>query len=203
MRDTLGGMNPRALRLLRGMFVTATTTVIASTAHIAAGGGAPGSVGIVIALLAGSTLGLALLGGPRLHPLRTGLVIALGQVVFHAVFSWGSGGAPVAAGSHSSHSAEGFADVSTLVVHDHAGMVLAHVVAGVLSLGLLLGEQRLVENLVALTARVLRRLRPVTSSDIHEARVDTPLDRDAARPHGGAGVPPPRRRGPPALLASR
>ncbi len=194
-------MNNRALRLLRGMLVTGSTVALASTAHLVAGGDAPGIFGIAIALLLGSILGLWLLDGPRLRPVRTALVVAGGEVVFHAVFSWGAFGAAATAPQHASHGAVGIADLSAAAAHDHASMVVAHVVAGVLSVAMLLVEQRLIEGLGALTGRVLQRLIPLVTTPLSAARTSVALDRDSVRPRGRSSLPPPLRRGPPALIS--
>lgn len=194
-------MNNRALRLLRGMLVTGSTVALASTAHLVAGGDAPGIFGIAIALLLGSILGLWLLDGPRLRPVRTALVVAGGQVVFHTVFSWGALGAAATAPQHASHGAAGIADLSAAAAHDHASMVVAHVVAGVLSVAMLLVEQRLIEGLGALTGRVLQRLVPLVTTPLPASRTSVALDRDSVRPRGRSSLPPPLRRGPPALFS--
>jgi len=200
-RDTLGGMNPRAQRLLRGMLVTGTTVAIASTAHLVAGGSAPGVAGLAIAMLLGSVLGLWLLGDSRLRPVRTALVVAGGQVVFHAVFSWGALSAATSIGDHGGHGAVAPAELATGITHDHSSMVLAHVVAGVVSLVLLLSEQRIVDTVVALSVSVVRRLHPVVSVPTVWVRTVAPLTRDSAHPHGRSSMPPPLRRGPPLLIA--
>lgn len=205
-QDTLGGMNPRAQRLLRGMLVTGTTVALASTAHLVAGGAAPGVAGLAIAMLLGSVLGLWLLDDSRLRPVRTALVVAGGQGVFHAVFSWGtlgaaSSGAVSSGVDHGSHSAVAPAELATAVTHDHSGMVLAHVVAGVVSLVLLFSEQRIVDTAVALSVSVVRRLQPVVSVRPALVRAVAPLTRDSAHPQGRSSLPPPLRRGPPLLIA--
>jgi hypothetical protein len=193
-------MNPRALRLLRGMLVTGTTVAIAATAHLVAGGTAPGRFGIAIALLVGSILGLWLLDAPRLGPARTTLVVAGGQVVLHTVFGWGAPGLETG-DAHGAHGVAPTSELSAAAAHDHSGMLLAHVVAGVLSVALLLAEQCLVDGIVALAARVLQNLRPLASAPIPAARAALPLTRDAVRPRGRSSLPPPLRRGPPTLLS--
>ncbi len=193
-------MNPRAQRLLRGMLVTGTTVAIASTAHLVAGGAAPGVAGIVIAMLLGSVLGLWLLGDSRLRPVPTALVVAGGQGVFHAVFSWGALGAS-SSGDHNGHGVVVPAELAASVTHDHSSMVFAHVVAGVVSLALLLSEQRIIDSVAALAVSVVRRLLPLASVPIILVRPVAPLTRDSAHPRGRSSLPPPLRRGPPFLIA--
>lgn len=194
-------MNPRAQRLLRGMLVTGTTVALASTAHLVAGGAAPGVAGLAIAMLLGSVLGLWLLDDSRLRPMRTAVVVAGAQIVFHAVFSWGTLGATSSIGDHGSHGAVAPSELATALTHDHSSMVLAHVVAGLVSLVLLLSEQRIVDTAVALSVSVVRRLHPVVSVSTVAVRPVAPLTRDAAHPRGRSSLPPPLRRGPPLFIA--
>lgn len=160
--DTLGGMNARAVRALRGVLVTATAVVISSSAHLAAGGSAPGLIGLVTAVVLGSVLGTALLGGQRLTVVRTAATIAGGQVVFHAVFSWGAI-ATVTQNAHH-HGAVVTPAVDALHTHDASGMFLAHVVAGLLALALLLAEQRLLDRIIDAARRAVARVRELTST---------------------------------------
>ena len=192
-------MNPRASRLLRAIAVTGSAVALASAAHMLAGGAAPGLIGLVTAMVLGSVLGTALLSSGRLTPLRTAATIAGGQFVFHTVFTWGATAS--AAPTHDHGGAASLASADALHAHDAEGMVLAHVVAGLLALAVLLVEQRLVDGVVALTARVLRRLRPFVSAPVRAARAAAPLGRDAVRPRGRSSLPPPLRRGPPALIS--
>ncbi|MBX9472914.1 hypothetical protein [Microcella sp.] len=192
-------MNPRAARLLRATAVTVSAVALASAAHMAAGGAAPGLIGLVTAIVLGSMLGTALLSNGRLTPWRTAATIAGGQLVFHTVFTWG-GTAIVPVDPHL-HAAVTVASADALHAHGAETMLLAHVVAGLLALVVLLVEQRVVDGLVALTARVLRRLRPFVSTPVRAVRAAAPLDRDAVRPRGRSSLPPPLRRGPPALIS--
>jgi hypothetical protein len=183
------------------MLVTGTTVAIASSAHLVASGAAPGLAGLAIAMLLGSVLGLLLLGDSRLRPLRTALVVAGGQVVFHAVFSWGTFGAASSSAGHGSHGGLAPAELAMGVTHDHSSMVLAHVVAGVVSFALVMSEQRIVDAIVALTVSVARRLHPVVGAATVFVRAVAPLTRDSAHPRGRSSLPPPLRRGPPHLIA--
>lgn len=198
-RDTLRGMNPRASRLLRAIAVTASAVALASAAHMLAGGAVPGLIGLVTAMVLGSVLGTALLSNGRLTPLRTAATIAGGQLVFHTVFTWGASAS--AAPTHDHGGAASLSSSDALHAHDAEAMVLAHVVAGLIALGVLLIEQRLVDGLAALTARVLRRLRPFVNAPVRATRAAAAPGRDAARPRGRSSLPPPLRRGPPALIS--
>jgi len=197
-------MNPRALRLLRGTFVTGTSVVLTSAAHIAAGGGAPGIMGLAIAMLLGSTLGLVLLAGPRLTVVRTAVVVAGGQVVFHAVFGWSDAAAAAGSGGHihgaASASGEGLIAAPS-AAHGGAAMVGAHVIAGVVSLALLLTEQRLLDGIVAATLTVVRRLvEPIVNSvEPQTARVG--VSTGTLQPLGRPSRLPVPRRGPPMVGA--
>ena len=157
-------MNPRALRLLRAIVVTATAVVVSSVAHIAGGGAAPGVIGLVTALVLGTVLGTFLLVGRRLTLARTAATIAAGQIVFHAVFGWGTGATASAVSGPSLpahvHGAAGGVSADALPAHDAHGMLLAHVVAGVLSLAVLLIEQHLLDRMVVAARRAAARLLP-------------------------------------------
>lgn len=151
-------MNPRALRLLRGSVVTATAVAVSSTAHLVAGGAAPGVLGLATAFVLGAVLGTALLRPDRLTPVRTAVTIAGGQVVFHLVFSWGATVSTAVGGSHTHAAPSALPGVDAGAAHDASSMLLAHVVAGVISLAILLLEQRLLDRVVAAAQRALARL---------------------------------------------
>jgi hypothetical protein len=195
-------MNPRALRLLRGSAVTATAVALSSAAHLAGGGGAPGAIGLLTAFVLGSILGTALLAGDRLTPLRTAATIAGGQLVFHGVFSWGAAAPGAASGSaHAGHLPTALPLTAALPADDASGMLLAHAVAGVLALAVLLLEQRLLDRLVATARRALARLvtaAPVPVLPALPPRIGRPADADRPTLADHRALVP--RRGPPALL---
>lgn len=193
-------MNPRALRLLRGVVVTSTAVVLSSAAHLAAGGAAPGLIGLATALVLGTVLGTALLAGGRLTPARTAATIAGGQVVFHTVFTWGFAASPVVPGAHA-HGTLAALPTDALHAHDAGGMVLAHVVAGLLSLAVLLVEQRLLDRAVSAARRAVARLLALGAEVLPGssfARVLIGDDDSALLSRTPRGLV--RRRGPPALL---
>jgi len=198
-------MNPRALRLLRAILVTATAVVISSSAHIAAGGSAPGVIGVVTALVLGTALGTVLLVGSRLTLARTAATIAGGQVVFHAVFGWGSGGAAAAVSGASLpghvHGTAVGVSADALPAHDASGMLLAHVVAGALSLAVLLVEQHLLDRMVVAAHRAAARL--LARHDAAPTVSSVPrllVGADDAAPLSRVPRGRVRRRGPPALI---
>ena len=165
------GMNPRALRLLWGTLVTATAVAISSVAHLAAGGAAPGALGLATALVLGAVLGTALLTADRLTPVRTAATIAGGQLVFHTVFSWGGASSTASGGGHAGHlPGAALPAADALPAHDASGMLLAHVVAGLLALAVLLAEQHLLDRLVATGRRALARLRRPNLAPVPIAR---------------------------------
>lgn len=201
-------MNPRALRLLRGAVVTGTAVALASTAHLAAGGDAPGLAGLLIAFVLGTALGTALLSRARLTLVRTAAVIVVGQWVFHTVFAWGSvTPTPVAPTAPDAHAHDAVSPLSFSLsapdaLHEHGAttMLLAHVVAGLLSLAVLLAEQRLLDRVVAVARRAVARVLEFGSSAV----VLPILPRVSAvcaqrRPRVAPACSPSRPRGPPAL----
>lgn len=196
-------MNPRALRLLRGLVVTATAVALSSVSHLVGGGSAPGPIGLVTALVLGSILGTALLGGDRLTPVRTAATIAGGQVVFHGVFSWGAVAPSLPApAAHAGHLPDAsLLATDALPAHDASAMLLAHLVAGLLSLAVLLLEQRLLDRLVASARRALQRLSAPAAAPlplVARPRLGRPAE--AVRPtcSGHRALVP--RRGPPVVL---
>lgn len=194
-------MNPRALRLVRATAVTATAVVLASAAHLAAGGAAPGIAGLTTAFVFGTILGTALLSGRRLTVLRTAATIAGGQAVFHAVFSWGAVSTSGAdAHAHASSAAFDSGALDAVHAHDATSMLLAHVVAGLLSLAVLLVEVHLLDHLVMLARRAVFRLVDVASPVlVPSAPLRIAAERVAQRPRTHPVATPALRRGPPAL----
>lgn len=195
-------MNPRAVRLARGAAVTATAVALASTAHLLAGGAAPGLAGLAIAFVLGTVLGTAVLSGHRLTVVRTAATIVGGQAIFHAVFTWGAG-APMPGASPSAHAhalTSAFAPLAqdAVPVHSDSGMLIAHVVAGLLSLAVLLVEQRLLDRLVDRARRAVLRVLAVASPALLPI---VPLRLSASRisthPATAPAPSPALRRGPP------
>ncbi|MDH6181247.1 hypothetical protein M2152_001429 [Microbacteriaceae bacterium SG_E_30_P1] len=141
----------RADRAARGWIVAAFATVTAGISHGLAGGTFPGAFGIVASLvLAGAAS--SLLASRRQSPLRLAAAVAVTQVMYHAIFSgMGDPSTPVPAGITSHDHAAALPEV--LHTHGHSGgMWLAHVIAGLITLIVLLHADHAVWTI----ARVVR-----------------------------------------------
>ena len=194
-------MNLRAVRLVRAAVVTATAVALTSTVHIAAGGAAPGLTGLATAFVLGTVLGTALLSGRRMTIIRTAVTIAGGQVVFHAVFTWGTAPTDQAAShAHGVPISLATDQVDAALAHDATSMLLAHVVAGLLSLAVLLAEVHLLDHLVVVARRaVVRLLDPASPLLLPTTPLRIPAARVAQHRPTAAAASPGLRRGPPAL----
>ncbi|MFT2691568.1 hypothetical protein [Clavibacter zhangzhiyongii] len=148
-------MQARQERTLRAALSALVCTLVTATAHAAAGGGIPHPLVLGLALVAGVALCFAL-GGRRVTLAHLVLAIGATQGVLHAAFTFGGSGLGVdgsgmAAGAaggtagsaaHDHAHAAGAAAARALAAPssamampaDHDGaMLLAHVIAGILS----------------------------------------------------------------------
>ena len=188
-------MTSRQLRLLRGAAASSVATIIAAVSHTI-GGGAPPHPLLVIALAVLLTPVAAVMIGRRPSLVRLSAAVLLSQTVFHVLFvALGATATPTVATTGHQHALVLTAAPGESVAPD-AGMLGAHVVAGILTIAMLWrGEAmlRAVSHWVraVLRCRVLqpRADWPVPASIAHTARVflSTILVGDL------------RRRGPPVL----
>ena len=198
----------RSIRTLRGVVAAAFSTFVALLSHIAGGGSMPGVLGIVVPLMF-STLVCVLLAGRRLSIIRLSLSVAVSQVLFHTLFVLGAAhGSPsmTMPSGHLSHGTPVTLDGSAMpMLHDGhagAGMWLAHIVAGVVTIAALHRAETLLSTASAIKEFVLARLVPAVlaalASPALPARVSPRTDMPILRP---LGVYPETTalRGPPAL----
>ncbi|PJJ71944.1 hypothetical protein CLV46_1503 [Diaminobutyricimonas aerilata] len=193
-------MLSRSARLVRAWSGAAVTGVVAAVLHASAGGGFP-PIGAILLAAAFSGLGGMALIGRTLSTGRLAAAVALGQVMFHLVFTLAGTGdvAVTSAGHHGMlHLAAGQADA---VAH-HSGpmMWLAHGVAAMITVIALRSAERVVWGASAFARLLLRRLRPVVVAPPRSVPPAPPIGRDVPRLVARAVAQLPRR-GPP-LAAS-
>lgn len=116
-------------RVARAGLVASISVVVAAMSHLVAGGHAPGILGGAIALVFGTLAALLALGRTMTLP-RLSLAVGVSQVLLHGLFSMnGSWGAPTIA-----HHEQFVASTAGSTVSDHSlGMLVAHIIAGVIA----------------------------------------------------------------------
>ncbi|WP_368497969.1 hypothetical protein [Herbiconiux sp. A18JL235] len=148
-------MNARSIRVVRGLSAASVAVFMAALSHVAAGGGAPAVLGLVIAgAFSAVVCVLFTLRRPSLPLLAVS--VALSQFAFHLLFGVGDrggSGLSVASHEHGGHvSATLVPDASASAVHQHDGgsMWLAHAVAAVLTVVALRRGETVLRRLLAL-----------------------------------------------------
>lgn len=131
-------MSSRWSRVLRGLLAGTAATILAAGSHTLAGDRAPSSVGLLLALFFSAIVSIAL-AGRALSAVRLAASVLLSQVGFHVVFSTLGGAAEVVALGHHGQTVVSGADA---MVHASSGMWLAHGIAAVVTIALLLGGER-------------------------------------------------------------
>ena len=151
-------MTTRVARAARGWSVAVFATVTAAVSHGLAGGTFPGAFGIVASVvLAGAAS--SLLTARKQSPLRLAIAVGLTQVMYHAVFSgMGDPTAPVV--THDALHQHGAVALPELLhVHGASGsMWLAHIIAGVLTLIVLMNAESALWGFTCTIALALSRL---------------------------------------------
>lgn len=189
----------RARRVLRGTLAASLATFTALLFHIGGGGVAPALIGIIAPLVL-SIVTCTLLSGRRLSVLRLTVSVGVSQLLFHALFTLGSPSTMQIVSDHAHH---GGPVTIVGVAHLHASddaMVIAHMIAAVLTVAALhIGDRvlaRLGSLVFSIVAWVIRTPVPANVSPPRSARPEAhtvllPL---------GVHTPTLRRRGPPALV---
>lgn len=181
---------------------------MALLSHVAGGGAMPGMLGIVVPLVF-STLVCVLLAGRRLSMVRLSISVAVSQLLFHTLFVLGAAqGVSTSTGmsGHAAHNAQVSLDAATVPMmhggHAGAGMWVAHVVAGIITIAALHRAEVLLSTVAAVKEFVLARLVPAVlaalAAPARPPRVTLRDDLSLPRP---LGVYPEitALRGPPAL----
>ena len=145
-------MSTRGARLARAGAATAVATLVAALAHAAGGGHFP-PVALLVLVFGFCFLATLALTTARLSPVRLTAAVSVCQAAFHTVFSMSNGSSPVLLGSgHSAHgllisgstvsgptiSESTFSESTVFGVaaphgHGDASMLVAHVIAGVIT----------------------------------------------------------------------
>lgn len=165
MATSEGGlMSTRSARVSRGLAAAVFATIAAAVSHTLAGGDAPSTVGLVLALAFSAMVSIALTGR-RLSLPRLAAAVVSSQFAFHTLFgTMGAGsGVVVSSGHHEALSlAEGASAVTTHAHGTDAWMWTAHAVAAALTiLALRYGERAfwaLRDTAALFLARILRAL---------------------------------------------
>lgn len=151
-------MTSRQLRLVRGSAASSVATIIAAVSHTIGGGAAPHPL-LIVALSVFLAPIAALLVGPRANILRLGAAVLLSQTVFHVLFTaLGATASQTTTGVGTGHQ-----HVMTLGPVDEglaadAGMIGAHIVAGILTI-ILLARGESVLRAIARWVRAALRVR--------------------------------------------
>lgn len=149
-------MTSRQLRLLRGSAASSVATIIAAVSHTIGGGASPHPL-LIVALSVFLAPIASLLVGPRANILRLSAAVLLSQSVFHVLFTvLGATATPTIVGTGHHH-------VTTLGpigegIAPDAGMIGAHVVAGILTI-ILLARGESVLRAIAHWVRAALRVR--------------------------------------------
>jgi hypothetical protein len=176
----------RWARVARGSAAAAFATFAAAFSHVLGGGSAPSTLAIVLAVTF-SVLACIALVGRRFARVRMAASVIVSQVAYHALFALV--GAPGAAsvthsGAHDHAAAlvvQGTPNSASLL-HSSDGMMLAHAIAAVVTIAVILWAERAFRAAAAGTRFVLRAwhravaLVPVdTATGIRLACERTPL----------------------------
>ncbi|MCS5735455.1 hypothetical protein [Herbiconiux daphne] len=157
-------MSSRWSRTARGLRAAGIATFLAAFSHVAAGGGAPGGVGLVVAL-ALSAMVCVLLAGRRISLPRLSISVLISQFAFHLLFGVGAGDGSTSlvetAGHHGRLMLATVPDAAAAPVHpahDPALMWVAHGVSAVITIALLQWGERALARLRRLARGGIRSL---------------------------------------------
>ena len=153
-------MNSRWARVIRGTIAAGVATFVAAFSHTIAGGTAPSWFGVGASFVL-SLAACTALSGRTLSWWRLAASVAVSQMLFHALFS-GSGESLAAAGHDMG---AGSTMVMPAMNSQDDWMILAHVIAGIITLlALRFGERAfwsIADSARLALARVLRVVLPV------------------------------------------
>lgn len=162
--DAGARLDRRRRALAHAALLTGLTTVVTGCAHSLAGGVAPSALLLAAACIATLAVLAPVLGAASSWPRRV-VAVALAQVVQHGLYSLPQPTeAPAAAHGHVHHAVETIATPApSSVVHAHGDMLLAHVLAGALTLVALAVGATIVDAAVRIVRgdRIVRLTTPV------------------------------------------
>ena len=145
----------RAGRAARGALAGSLTTLLALSFHVFGGGVAPDAVAIVGSLLAAIWV-CTMLAGRALKPWLLVVAVTVAQLVLHTVFSMSTAtvlpfAVPAAGHAHG--------DVAIgAVLHGGHAMWIAHVLAGVATIAVVLLGDRMLTAAAEVGSRIVRRI---------------------------------------------
>lgn len=148
----------RSVRATRGLLAASIATFVALFTHMAAGGTAPGFVGVAVPWTFSVLICIAI-AGHRRSVWRLSVSVALSQVLFHFMFVLGTSSRPRAgAFSSPTHAAHGTVVVGLDAtapehVHPTADMWVAHLIAAVVTIAALHHGDSILARLGALQGR--------------------------------------------------
>jgi len=199
-------MSSRWPRVWRGLLVSTFSVFVAVFSHVAAGGIAPGGVGLVIALTFGTLASVAVVG-KRVSLPRLTLAVAVSQFALHLLFSVGLA-APRQLQQLSHHGPVTLTDAAAhgaQMQHGDGWMWLGHAVAATLTIAFLRYGERAVWRILATASRrlvavligglVVVPIRPALADTVVSAAAFSPIRDDL-----GVVLSALRHRGPPAPM---
>lgn len=156
-------MHSRGARLARGWVVGAFATAVAALSHALAGGGTPGWLALALGVVFSGLVG-TVATGPRPSLARLAAAVTLGQLAFHAAFSY-LGTSPASAiasagasASEAPHHATAMGDMPVMApssaIHHSDGPVMwgAHALAAVATILFLRHAERALWSLLTRVA---------------------------------------------------
>ena len=149
-------MSSRGVRVARGLTADGVAVFVAAFSHAAAGGGAPGGVGLVVAL-ALSAVVCVVLARRRLSLTALAISVLISQFALHLLFEVGAGSGSAVllteTGHHGHVALTMAADAGAAPAHqghDSGWMWVGHAVAAVFTIALLHRGERTLRDLLAL-----------------------------------------------------
>ena len=191
-------MTTRQLRLLRAAAVSSVATLIAAVSHTLGGGTAPHPL-LILAVAVLFLPPTAVLLGTRRSRTRVSAAVLLAQGAFHLLFQVlgaPTAGTTAAIGAHSHHLALPVLTTDPSVPPLDAPMVLAHLVAALLTAALVWHAEGMAHTIAVWFQKLLRRA-DTSSSPTH--RHPSPLRSLLLTPRDAAVRAGVSLRGPPAL----
>lgn len=196
----------RWTRVLRGLSVTSLATFIALMSHVAAGGSAPGWLGVTAPVILGAPVSIVIIGLRPSLP-RMAVAVTLSQVLFHTLFVLGGPSVSVAGitmhGSHHPRDAMPVTMDASSAAMSMSGMWGAHAVAALLTIAAIhLGDRTVASSarLIDLVLEWLRRVVAAVTSFPLTGRGAGPVTSLVPAPHLRRTYSRAHRRGPPVLL---
>lgn len=195
-------MQSRPARLARGLVAGGFAVLTAAVSHTLAGAEAPSALALLVALVFAGLLGTAVTAARPSLP-RLAALVGASQVAFHLGFVLLGASGSITGGHHGAPlDLDGIASAPAHAHLDTAGMWVAHVIAAVVTIGMLrLAESAAWTLLVRLAGRLaLAVLRAIRCPSLPRAARRIVLDAvDLPAQAGERAASSHHRRGPPSL----